>query len=89
MKKNFSFFSGGIKTTIPHADYCLSVIYNVLISDKYKNQIIAIREATDKKKQSNLKSKLDYVTFSGRFTDRKAAGLIEHSGLIWDRKSVV
>lgn len=82
MKKNFSFFSGGIQSTIPEDTFTLFQTYELLKSDKYKNQIEVIRQTSDKKQQSKLKSQLDYVTFSGVFSKRNAESLIEYSYLV-------
>jgi hypothetical protein len=82
MKKNFSFFSGGIQSTIPEGTFTLFQTYELLKSDKYQNQIEVIRQTSDKKQQSKLKSQLDYVTFSGIFSKRNTESLIEYSYLV-------
>ncbi|HRP58891.1 MAG TPA: BT4734/BF3469 family protein, partial [Vicingus sp.] len=42
-----------------------------------------LRQTTDKQQQNEIKaSKLDYVTFSGIFTERATTGLLQHSNLL-------
>jgi VirE N-terminal domain/Primase C terminal 2 (PriCT-2) len=82
MKKTFSFYAGGIKSTIPTATIDLFEVNKILKSVKYQNQIEAIRQTSNKKQQSKLKSQLDYVTFSGVFSRRKADCLESYSFLI-------
>jgi len=47
-----------------------------------KSQIDAIRSETDKEKKRSLKNSLPCILFSGKFSERKDAAIIEHSGVI-------
>ncbi|MER0439740.1 BT4734/BF3469 family protein [Emticicia sp. W12TSBA100-4] len=82
MNQHFSFCKGGIKSHTPDSDIGIENAFALINSDTYKEQILSIRTTTDKRLQSQQKSKLDYFIFSGTFSTRKAAGLISHSGLI-------
>lgn len=53
-----------------------------------KNQIIQIRNTTDKKTKDILKKQLPCICFSGKFSKRADAFLTEHSGFVvldWDK----
>lgn len=78
----FSFFKGGIKKLTPENDMGIGQVFELIRSEKYKACISDIRKAEDVKVQTALKSRLDYVTFSGTFSVRKALGLLSHSGLL-------
>lgn len=49
---------------------------------KSKEQVIEIRKQLDKERANKLKSNLPSVCFSGKFSERTDAGLLEHSGYI-------
>ncbi len=49
---------------------------------KWKDQVIKIREATEKVTRDKLKLKLPAFTISGIFIEREEKNLIEHSGFI-------
>lgn len=53
-----------------------------LRSDKYRNQVEAIRSTDDKKKRDRLKTKLPAITPSGTFDRRSSDAIIQHSGLM-------
>lgn len=53
-----------------------------LRTDKYKDQVEAIRSTTSKEERTKLKLRLPCITPSGQFTKRKADNLIKHSGLL-------
>jgi hypothetical protein len=53
-----------------------------LTSDKYRQQVEAVREAGSKDERTKLKQKLPCITPSGIFSKRNTAGLIKHSGLL-------
>jgi VirE N-terminal domain/Primase C terminal 2 (PriCT-2) len=82
MEKRISLFKGGITNINPSRVIDLKSTYELVLSDKYKIETDKLRAETNEKLKSKLKSSLDYVTFSGTFSTRKVAGLIEHSGLI-------
>lgn len=53
-----------------------------LKSKKYRKEVEAIRATEDKAERDRLKANLPAITPSGIFTERKEAGLVQHSGLI-------
>ena len=77
-----SYYRKGIKNVKPDYDDTLSSILETIKSERYKEQITQIREATDKDGRSVLKEYLDYYTFSGSFKKRSNDELKKHSGLI-------
>lgn len=81
-EKKFSVFTGGITNTKPTAESTLSDIHAKITSGIYLDLTEKLRKLGEDKEKANLKNKLDYVTFSGTFSSRKASGLLQHSGLI-------
>ncbi|WP_181306963.1 BT4734/BF3469 family protein [Rufibacter sp. XAAS-G3-1] len=57
-------------------------LLSYLKSTKYRAAVDEIRKEEEPAKRKALKEYLPGITPSGRFTERKEAGLIEHSGLI-------
>ena len=55
---------------------------SMLLSDDWKDRVLAVREETDPKRQAALKHALPCFTPSGTFKTLKASGLVEHSGFI-------
>ncbi|MFN7115175.1 MAG: PriCT-2 domain-containing protein [Saprospiraceae bacterium] len=53
-----------------------------LTSDKYRAEVEAIRQTSDKADRDRLKAKLPAITPSGLFTRREAGCLVQHSGLL-------
>jgi hypothetical protein len=53
-----------------------------LTSDKYRQQVEAVREAGSKEERTKLKQQLPCITPSGIFSKRNTAGLIKHSSLL-------
>lgn len=53
-----------------------------LTSDKYRAEVEAIRQTSDKADRDLLKAKLPAITPSGLFTRREAGCLVQHSGLL-------
>ena len=51
-------------------------------SGKWQDPVLEIHRIADKDARAEAKKKLPYVTVSGRFSERKNSGLLEHSGLI-------
>ena len=56
-------------------------LLNILVSEKHKDIITALRNESDEKKQSEMKSNLSCFTVGGLFSRRCEEGLIQHSGL--------
>lgn len=57
-------------------------LINQIKTGKWKKEIEAVRNETDKKKRTALKTHLPAVTWSGEFEPRLITGLNRHSGLI-------
>jgi len=53
-----------------------------LTTDKYKEQVETIRQTATKEERTKLKQQLPAATPSGIFTERKAACIVKHSGLM-------
>jgi hypothetical protein len=53
-----------------------------LQTDKYRQQVEAVRAATSKEERTALKQHLPAITVSGLFKQRNQAGLTKHSGLL-------
>jgi hypothetical protein len=79
----FSLFRNGITNNVPSETIDLETVCKLVKSFKYERKIKRIRDEKDKKKQNELKSKLDYVTFSGVFDDtRIVQNLSVYSGFV-------
>jgi hypothetical protein len=74
-----SLFKDRLSTT-PIQDITLTHFYGEVINGKYKREIDFIRANPEKAK--SLKERLQCVTISGTFSERKITGLIKHSGRI-------
>lgn len=53
-----------------------------VLSGKYQDNVLAIRNEKDSEKKKNLKKKLSCVSVSGSFKERKDSGLRAHSGYL-------
>lgn len=81
--KRFSFFKKPVKNIHPFSEVNLRWVYNLILSDYYKEETEALRRLDDPALAREYKSQnFDYVTFSGTFSQRGAKFLILHSGLI-------
>ncbi|MBX2960842.1 MAG: DUF3987 domain-containing protein [Flavobacteriales bacterium] len=71
------------KNATPIKTITLEDVHRVVISKKYEALTNELRQINGKDKQNEFKaSKLDYVTFSGIFTERATTGLLQHSNLL-------
>lgn len=64
------------------SDTTFNEIAEIIGSDDLSGQVMAVQNCSDKKKREKLKKALPGVTWSGRFSNRNAQGIVEHSGLI-------
>lgn len=90
----FSYFRCPVKNTQPNAEMTILDAYAAIKSNKYKMQTeklrsilspLPIMEGSGERLLGGRKYKaahFDYVTFSGLFSKRTDAALIQHSGLI-------
>ena len=73
---------GGISSLKPTSSVSIDEAFTLIKSETYRKNVAIIQNSTDKAIVNAQKKKLDYFTFSGVFEQRKADGLISHSGLI-------
>lgn len=80
----FSFFRNPVYNLRPYKHLTASEIFiRVAAGDYYKKQTAQLRSIEDKKEATKFKCQaFDFACFSGTFTQRNEAGLIEHSGLL-------
>jgi hypothetical protein len=78
---HFNFFKGGILATKPTEQITLQTCHQRIVSTDYAAAIERLRTLSDAD-YSEQKKGLDYVTFSGTFTKRRANGLAQHSKLM-------
>jgi len=79
----FSFFRCPVTNTQPNAEISLLDAYKVIKSNRYKARTAELRNIGASETANKYKRiYLDYVTFSGVFTKRCDASLIQHSGLL-------
>ena len=79
----FSYFLSPISNTVPYKNITLSDVANAIKGERAKQATQTLRAIEDADRAREFKgNSFDYVTFSGTFTQRKAAELIAYSGLI-------
>lgn len=79
----FSYFQCPVTNTLPNAEMTILDVYAAIKSNKYKHQTEELRSISESESARKFKAKhFDYVTFSGTFSKRNDAALIQHSGLI-------
>jgi len=67
---------GNIKQTQGGKDIPVDILLQYITEGKWQDEVLAVRTG------SMAKTDLPYCTISGKFTERKAAGLVQHSGFI-------
>ncbi|MES2810035.1 MAG: BT4734/BF3469 family protein [Bacteroidota bacterium] len=82
MLGNFSFYKNGITNKIPARDISVFTAINMIKGDTYRDDVERLRNSADEQVRASVKRGLPYFTFSGRFKERSATGLIAHSGII-------
>lgn len=79
----FSFFSKPVTNTQPSMIMNVLTAYQAIRSERYAPQTRVLRALSDKQMARGYKSRnFDYVCYSGVFTKRNEAGLVQHSGLL-------
>ncbi|KAF0195663.1 MAG: hypothetical protein FD166_2836 [Bacteroidetes bacterium] len=79
----FSYYEAPIKNTHPLKAVTLPEVHSLILSDRFKELTELLRSKTTKAERNNIKTlRLDYVTFSGVFTERADIRLIRRSGLL-------
>lgn len=78
----FSGYNKPVTNIFPNKNLTIEDVYELIISEKYLEPTERIRNAETKEKKGTIKTKeLDYVTFSGLFSERGKDGLLQHSNL--------
>ena len=78
----FSGYNKPVTNIFPNKNLTIEDVYKLITSEKYLEPTERIRNAETKEKKGTIKAKeLDYVTFSGIFSERGKNGLIQHSNL--------
>ena len=78
----FSWYNKPVTNIFPNKNLTIEDVYKLITSEKYLEPTERIRNAETKEKKGTIKAKeLDYVTFSGIFSERGKNGLIQHSNL--------
>lgn len=83
MNPQFSYFKAPVQNLKPITSVTLNQVYKGITGDFFRTQterLRTLKKESDAKKYKILR--LDFVTFSGTFTQRRIEGLKEHSGLI-------
>lgn len=80
--KRITLYRGGVTNTKKYETVTAQFVIQEIAACKNESDIRLIRAQTDKKKQNELKARLDVICWSGIFTNRNAKSLKEHSGLI-------
>src|SRR6476469_3630066 len=78
---NISLF-GSVTETISEDNFPIEAYLQEVKDGRYEDDVYEIRIEKNEKARKNMKLRLNRVTFSGVFTERKEAGLVEHSGFI-------
>lgn len=78
----FSYFSAPVSNTVPSKEVTILDVYHI-IKYEFQEQTQKLRAIAEKKEARKYKAAhFDYVTFSGVFTKRSDAALVNHSGLL-------
>lgn len=79
----FSFFSKPVTNTLPERTVNVMDVFKMITSERYATQTRVLRCLLDPHTARNYKARnFDYVCFSGAFSRRRDADLIQHSGLL-------
>ncbi|MCA6380147.1 MAG: VirE protein [Cytophagales bacterium] len=80
---SFSYFSKPVSNITPSRQVSLVEVYMLIKSNAFVSRTSTLRNISDVKDARKYKAQnFDYVTFSGTFSKRNDANLIEHSGLL-------
>ena len=79
----FSFFKSPITNIIPYASISALQLYHLIKGDRYVERTRFLRTLTKPLEARKFKAeRFEYVCFSGTFTKRGDAFLVQHSGLL-------
>ncbi|MGJ1296524.1 BT4734/BF3469 family protein [Sphingobacterium spiritivorum] len=78
----FSFYNGPIRNVKPFREVGLKEAIDIIRSERFADDVIRLRNCTEKSTRKAIKDSLPYFTFSGTFTKRLNDALKNHSGLI-------
>lgn len=76
MASTISIYSGNIKQTQGGKDIPVDIFLDYIKEGHWQDDVLAVRNG------GKQKTDLPYATISGKFSERKVAGLLQHSGLI-------
>lgn len=79
----FSYYRSPVANTQPYVEISLLEAYKVIKGSRYQSRTSELRAISDPAAASKFKrTRFDYVTFSGVFSKRSEAALVNHSGLL-------
>lgn len=79
----FSYYRSPVTNTEPYVEISLLEAYKVIKGSRYQSRTSELRGISDPAAASKFKrTRFDYVTFSGVFSKRSEAALVNHSGLL-------
>lgn len=81
-KAQFSYFKAPVQNRVPYGSVTILQVYEVLTGDFFKSRTQRLRALKEGHAKQFKVNRLDFVTFSGIFSQRRIEGLKEHSGLI-------
>lgn len=71
-----------IKEAKKSTDIPVDIFLDEVRRGKWEDQVTAIRIMKDPEQKKRAKERLPYVTMSGKFSERKISGLVQHSGFL-------
>lgn len=79
---HFSYYKAPIQNLLPHSTISLKQLYKGITGNYFRDRTKKLRELSGKEAKAFKTCQLDFVTFSGTFTSRKASALVQASGLM-------
>lgn len=71
-----------IRQTVGGKEITVDLFLEFVREGKWQDHVLPLRTIVAKEERSNAKTKVPYVTMSGKFEERSIKGLIAHSGFI-------
>jgi predicted P-loop ATPase len=71
-----------IKEAKKSEDIPLDLFLSFIKDGKWQDQVLKIRTIKDADQRKTAKERLPYVTLSGKFSERRVSGLLQHSGFL-------
>lgn len=79
---HFSYYKAPIQNLLPHSTISLKQLHKGIAGTYFRARTKKLRELTGQEAKAFKTGQLDFVTFSGIFTRRKSADMIQTSGLM-------